>query len=177
MWVGFTPPADVIPDLAYGCIAVVAVSYCSPVTLGCGSGWVTGQRRDGSWAPWAVREGFEMGKGWFHEQKLEFLCIPKPKWCTGCSVLVLLGLYYVSSYPDLMSLSLQEDILVNVVKFPWGDFTQLTQFYLDFHLYTNYSCFKVLKRNSVRLIFIENNNRSKSKKFYVVYKFFRGPFI
>ena len=33
MWVGFTPPADVIPDLAYGFIAVVAVSYCSPVTL------------------------------------------------------------------------------------------------------------------------------------------------
>lgn len=31
--VGFTPPADVIPDLAYGFIAVVAVSYCSPEIL------------------------------------------------------------------------------------------------------------------------------------------------
>lgn len=38
MWVSFTPPADVIPDLDYGFIAVVAVSFFvqSPWAVGQG---------------------------------------------------------------------------------------------------------------------------------------------
>lgn len=37
MWVGFTLPADIISGQASGYIAIVAGSFCFPVTLDCGS--------------------------------------------------------------------------------------------------------------------------------------------